>query len=411
MKINSKDLKHQILNNKIENIYLFSGPEIGEKNEIIKLIEEKLFPDQDPIKFSFYCGKEFDNIQFMNTLNTGLLFSDKKIVFLKNIEQVSSLTIKSLEEYIIPTKIGIEIFEKNILNKIKNQERKKQILNYYIKEKNFYKLKEKINPTNKKNIIEILHAINYKNYNNETYLIMLNETNEKIPQNLLNLLLQHQNIMFWEMFENQKFEWIREEFKKRELYIKDDAIYFILDMIENNKAQLQFEIEKISYLVKMNNEKVINLSNIEEYLFHSKIESPFSLYSAMLKKNLNKAIDILDNLFLTNEIGLLNGIIWAHRRFLNAIDLYENHNKPVIEIFNKLKIFSTRDKNDFEIGLNNYNFNHACLMFYYLSELDYYIKILPVNLQLVKLQEFIINFINGDIHKSFLQGPFQFLHF
>jgi DNA polymerase-3 subunit delta len=239
---------------------------------------------------------------------------------------------------------------------------------------------------------------------------MLNETNEKIPQTLLNILLEHQNIMFWEMFENQKIEWVREKFKKRDLYIKEEAVFFILDMIENNKAQLSFEIEKISYLVKMSKEKVINLSNIEEYLFHSKIETPFSLYSAILKKNLNKAIDILDNLFLTNEISLLNGIIWAHRRFLNAIDLYENHNMQFIDIFNNLKIFSIRDKNDFKIGFDNYNFNHACLMFYYLSELDYYLKILPSNLQLVKLQEFIINFINGDIHKSFLQGPLQFLH-
>ena len=410
MKINSKDLKHNILNNKIENIYLFSGPEIGEKNEIIKLIEKKIFPDQDPVKFFFYCGNEFDNIQFMNTLNTGLLFSDKKIVFLKNIEQISSTTIKSLEDYIIPSKFNIDIFEKNILNKIKNQERRKQFQNYYIKEKNFYKLKEKLNSTNKKNILEILYSINFKNFNSDTYLIMLNETNEKIPGALVTLLLEHQNIMFWEMFENQKIEWVREEFKKRGLYIKEEAIYFILDMIENNKSQLLFEIEKISYLVKMNEEKVINLSNIEEYLFHSKVESPFSLYSAILKKDLSKSIDILDNLFLTNEMSLLNGIIWAHRRFLNALDLYENHNIPIMDIFNKLKIFSARDKNDFKIGFSNYNFNHACLMFYSLSELDYYLKILPANLQLVKLQEFIINFINGDIQKSFLQGRLQFLH-
>ncbi len=410
MKVNSRDIKYRISNNKIENIYLFSGPEIGEKIEIIDLIEKKIFPDQDPVKFYFYCGNEFDIKQFIDTLSTGLLFSNKKIVFLKNVEQISAATIKSLEEYIIPHKIIIESFEKNILQKINNMASKKNLLNNYIKENNKYILKDKINASSKKSLLEIFYSINYKNYDTGTYLIMLNETNEKIPQGLLNLLLPYQNIIFWEMFENQKIEWVREQFKKRNLYIKEEAVFFILDMIENNKAQLLSEIEKISYLVKINKEKVINLSNIEEYLFHSKNETPFSLYSSMLNKNLSKAIDILDNLFLTDEMSLLNGIIWAHRRFLKAIDLYENHNMPLIDIFSNLKIFSKRDKEDYNIGLTNFTFNHASIMFYHLSELDYYLKVLPSNLKLVKLQEFIVNFINGDIQKSFLQGPLQFLH-
>jgi hypothetical protein len=44
------------------------------------------------------------------------------------------------------------------------------------------------------------------------------------------------------------------------------------------------------------------------------------------------------------------------------------------------------------------------MMFHHLSELDYFLKILPDELKLVKLQEFLINFINGDIKNSFLSG-------
>lgn len=409
--MNSKELRYHIENGKIENIYLFSGPEVGEKNEVIQLIEKKLFPDQDPFKYYFYCGKDFNNIEFINTVNSQLLFSDKKIIFLKNIEDVSSATIKILEEYIIPLKIENNKFEKNILNKIKKEDIKKHIIDCYLKEQNYFRLKENLSVNNKKKLIEILHSLNSQGHDNDTYLIMLNESNEKIPNALLNLLLPDQNIIFWEMFENQKKEWIRDQFKKKNLYIKEDAISFILDMIENNKAQLSSEIEKITSLVKTNKEKVINLTIIEEYLYHSKVETPFSLYSSMLSKNLTKAIDILDNLFITDQFNLLNGIIWSHRRFLKAIDLYENHNMPLQEIFNNLKISTMRDKEDFKKGLNNFNYIHISLMFYYLSELDYYLKILPDNLQLVKLQEFIINFINGDIQKSFLQGSFQFLHY
>jgi DNA polymerase III delta subunit len=183
-------------------------------------------------------------------------------------------------------------------------------------------------------------------------------------------------------------------------------------MIENNKNELTNEINKIIELYELKGDKskkVIDLIFIEDYLYHSKAESPFSLYSALLNKNLAKALEILESLFLTDELMLLNGLVWAHRRFLKAIDLFENQKMQTFEIFSTLKIISQREKKDFENGIKNFSFFHASLVHYNLSELDYYLKVLPSNLKLVKLQEFVVLFINGGIQKSFLQGQLQYL--
>jgi DNA polymerase III delta subunit len=350
MKLTSKELKHFVEKNKIENIYLFQGPEIGEKKEIIELIEKKIFGNEETSKFTFFCGDSFNLADFENTLVTNLLFSDKKIVYLKNIEEIDSNTIKFLEDYIIPKKINEEKFKLEIIDKISKQTLKKEFEAIYKQSDKYFVHDEKIKSSQKKDIIQTLYSINYKNYDPNTYLIMVNETNEKIPQALIDLLAQEQNIIFWEMFENQKFDWIRNEFKKRNLFVEEEAVSFIISMIENNKNELSNEINKIIELYELKGDKskkAIDLIFIEDYLYHSKAESPFSLYSALLNKNLAKALEILESLFLTDELMLLNGLVWAHRRFLKAIDLFENQKMQTFEIFSTLKIISQREKKRF----------------------------------------------------------------
>ena len=150
MKLTSKELKSFVEKNKIENIYLFQGPEIGEKKEILGALEKKLFGNEEPVKFTFFCGDSFDLAEFENVLVTNLLFSDKKIVYLKNIEEIDSKTVKFLEEYIIPKKISDEKFNNEILSKIINQTQKNDFDYIYKQEGKYFVLDEKIKSGQKK---------------------------------------------------------------------------------------------------------------------------------------------------------------------------------------------------------------------------------------------------------------------
>ncbi len=411
MPLNPNALRHLINNNAIENIYLFSGPEIGEKKEIISLIEKKLFPGAEPVKSTFYCGDDFDIAEVLTALQTRELFSDKKIVYIKNIENIDADSLKKLSEYIIPRTMEESKLEKIIAGAGTDQ--KKIISKCYTLEKGIYILSKTIKANDRKALVAAFNAAGFKNRDSDTYLIMINETRDRIPQMLQDLLTDKQNVIFWEMFDSQKNEWVREEFKKNNLYIENDALDFMLDMIENNREELKNEIVKIAALFreKPQNENVVRKSFIEEHLYHSKEENAFTLYSVMLEGNLEKALEILETVFFTDEDGLLYGLIWSHRRFTRALDLYENQKMPLVEIYRNLNITVKKNRADFENGFKRYNFRHACMMFHHLGKLDYSLKTLPSNLKLVRLQQFVLDFIMRREVKSFLTGELEHVHF
>ncbi|MBN2547364.1 MAG: hypothetical protein JXB50_16290 [Spirochaetes bacterium] len=412
MKITSKELRHHIENSNIENVYLFNGPEIGEKKEIIESIKKKVFNERSPVVYTYYCDESLNNADLIDTLSSGLLFSDKKIIILKSIENINFKTVKQLEKFIISNCFKSDEFENLILNKL-NDNNRKCLLSFYSKDKNNYVLSDSVKKKDKIKILQIFKSINYF-VNRDTYLIMLNETNEKILDELMDLILPEQNIMFWEMFESQKVEWIRNEFKKFGFFINNETINFILDMIPNNTLQLRDEIVKIVNLFNEKGNKknnIIELSFIEDYLEYSKEESIFSLYNSMLNGNLEKSLIILNNIINSDEAGLLNGLAWAHRRFLRVLDLYENQGKTLNEIFNNLKILSRKNQDDLKKGIERYEFDFAANMFYLISELDYYLKILPDKLKLIKLQEFIINFIGRMKLNKVLDGDLQLIEY
>jgi DNA polymerase III delta subunit len=402
------ELKNKIARGSIENIYLFGGPEIGEKNEAVSMIVKQIFGESKPVIYNFYCANEFDPVDFIDTMNTNLLFSDKKIIVLKNIEQANKSLIKLLEDLIVPNTIISVNYENKFHKKISNALKEKEFLAFYEKDENGnYHQKSGIKDSDIKKIAAFFSAHGISNIDRDTILIMLNESNDKIPAGIINLLNADQYIIFWEMFDSQKPGWVRNEFKKYNLFIEDSAVEFVLDMVENNKYFLENEIQKIAVSfqdLKKSEKNVVTREIIEEYIYHSKEETSFTLYSAMLEKNLAKSLEIAGKIFYSEDESLINGILWSHRRFLRALDLFHNQNKSIEEVFSLLQVTTKKGKEELAAGLKIFDYYHVSLMYYYLSELDYYMKILPDELKLVKLQEFIINFILGDIKQSFLQG-------
>ena len=405
--MNVNELRTRISRGILENIYLFSGPEIGEKLEMIGLLREKIFGNEKPVVYTFYCANEFDPVEFTDTMSSNLLFSEKKMVIVKNIEQANRNMTGILENLIVPSRIMSDNFESGVMKKSSVAKKEKELAAYYTNEGEYYCVKEGLKDSERKKIAVFFNAIGYCNIDPDTYLVMLNETSDRIPAGITNILSQNQHIIFWEMFENQKPVWVRQEFKKYNLFVDDAAVEFILDMIENNKYFLENEIRNIALSydgLKKDDKRLITRDTIEEYLYHSKEETSFSLFSAMVDGNLSKSLEIAEKIFYSNDESLLNGLLWSLRRFLRALDLYENQNMSIEEIFQVLQITAKKGREEMNRGLKNYGYSHVSLMFYHLSGLDYDLKILPDELKLVRLQEFLVNFIGGDIKNLFLSG-------
>jgi DNA polymerase-3 subunit delta len=415
--MNSQELIHYLNKNELSRLYLFAGPEIGEKNEMLAKIQQILEKNGEIEKSTFYCGENLDLGLFSDTLKTGQLFSAGKLILLKNIEQANQRVIQSIEEMVLPPIISSRLFKSDIEKALVRPDQSATWKKYYQFDQSLDAWsrpvdKKQLKGEGRKKLLSLFQAIGFSAIPSDTVLIMLNETGERIPSALTSLLSQKQHIMFWEMFENRKLLWIRNQFKEHNCFIDDDAAGFILDMVENNTDALGTEIQKIILLSQKtgtDQDNVISKEFIEDYLFHSKEESVFTLYNTMLSKNLPKSLEILEKLFYSDEEAILPGLLWSHRRFLTALDMKENQRMDYNRVFATLKISGKKSREIMEQGMSNYPLKHIAALFDALSELDYRIKLLPSPLKLVKLQQFILSFIGGDDDKSFLQGPLQYL--
>ena len=411
--MNVFELKNNIKKGSIENIYLFAGSEIGEKQEVLKILQHKIFGNDEPVIYTLYCDKEFDPANFHDIANSGLLFAEKKMIILKGIEQAGKKILNTLENYILPSAIDKNRYENELIAGLSGKSVKIKLLEKYYALKEDYYIADNIKSSDKKKIIEAFKAAGFNNINPDTYLVVMNEENDRISSQLTGLLTATQNITFWEMFENKKVDWVRSEVKKFNLFIEENAVNFLLDTIENNKQQLFNEITKIavSFQEIQSGKNVIDRDFIEDYLYHSKEENAFTLFNAVMNKNLDKALDIVEKIFYTDEISLLGGIMWCQRRFIKVLDLTANQKLPVDEAFKQININGKKSRQEMNAGIKNYSFEHVSTMFYHLGELDYYLRILPQELKLIKWQEFIFLYFFGSKHKSFLQGPLQSLQY
>ncbi|MBP5448499.1 MAG: hypothetical protein J6Y01_00105 [Spirochaetales bacterium] len=411
------ELRNKIQNNQIDNLYLFTGPEVGEKLEITQMIEKKIFGDDEPVVQNIYLGNDLDPAEISEAIEGGMLFSSKKIVYIKNIELMNTRFQKALESVFVPQRLD----NAEVINM--SADRRFTALSESIKKcytfderRQSWIYNPKTKETDRKKLIQAIAHAKKQAIPADTYIIMINETNEKIPTAVTNLLSVVQQVVFYEMYDNQKPQWIRSEFQKRGLYIEDGAIEFIVDTVENNKFAFISEIERIcTYYNNQNkdnnaaNKNVVTRDFIESYLYHSKEETAFSLYSALLAKNAEKALSILDKIFYTEEDNIVPGLMWSHKRFLKILNQVENERLPLETVFEKNFVKMKKAREELALGVRNYKFYQATMLTYQIVQLEYYSRFLPSDLKRVKFQEFIINFVNTNNLELFWMGDNQVL--
>lgn len=93
------------------------------------------------------------------------------------------------------------------------------------------------------------------------------------------------------MYDNQLPDWTHELVQSKGYEINPKALLLLVDHIGNDLARINNEIEKM--LVNLGNRKTITEDDIENYVGVSKEYNPFELQSAIVKKDLSKAIRII----------------------------------------------------------------------------------------------------------------------
>jgi DNA polymerase-3 subunit delta len=93
------------------------------------------------------------------------------------------------------------------------------------------------------------------------------------------------------MYDNQLPEWTSELVQSKGYSISQKALFILVDHIGNDLNRIDNEVNKV--LVNLGNRKNINEDDIEKYVGISKEYNPFELQDALAKKDIAKAIRII----------------------------------------------------------------------------------------------------------------------
>jgi len=195
-----------------------------------------------------------------------------------------------------------------------------------------------------------------KNMDENTVLILLSDE-IRLAAALDDAVPKDRRQIFYEMFEREKNEWLRQFFKREGLSIDNDGIAAILEMVENNTAALKRECSRlICFLPK---DRPITSEDIEKWLSHNREESAFTLFSRIAAGDLCKALESMSVMLAAKESaqGLLAGLAWCFRKLGDYLALLPSSgNYGDINSFElkKIGLSSPKAKDDYAAAARRY---------------------------------------------------------
>ncbi|MCL2758835.1 MAG: DNA polymerase III subunit delta [Treponema sp.] len=317
--------------------YAFLGPELGKKQEAVDNIRIKYPGAETSI---FYSGETpvgaiADSIQNHN------LFAETRIIIIKNAEHIK-----------------------------------------------------------KKDETEILASC-IRNLEPDTIIILLSDE-IKLASGLEDLFTQDGGVskanrqVFYEMFEREKNEWIRQFFNREGFYIDNDCIAVILEMVENNTEALKRECSRLIYFLPRNETKKICKEDIEKWLSHNREESAFTLFSRIASGDLSKALESMMVMLAAKESaqGILAGLAWCFRKLNDYLNLLETGDVNNNFELKKIGLSSPKARDDYSNAARRYNTEsvEACLAL--TAEYDVLLRSPVAALERLLMDRYILALVN-----------------
>lgn len=241
-------------------IYLFTGPEIGNRNEQVETVKNSLV-------------KKFGEID-----NYLLYASDSKIE-----DIIAKLQTESL---FVPATCVV------------------------LREAELLKKKEEI---------ELISA--WLKTAKETAVLILVSDEISVDSKIEKLIPKENKQIFWAMDESRLGSWLQNYFRKNGFSIELDAVDSILELTENNTEALRTECNR--FFLCFPKEHEITVSDVEQILAHNREESAFTLFDSMANpsesasRRLEDALSILQKILLTKNnspVMILAGLASCFRR-------------------------------------------------------------------------------------------------
>ena len=240
--------------------YLLLGPEEGEKNEWLKREKERVLKEHPDAEIhSFYTGDD-DGAAVSAVMSQPSLFSSFRYAVIRQYEA----------------------------------------------------------RTGKDSITDAIISFLRSGQSDAELVIVSSEKSEvRISKEILSRIPKENRLMFWEMFDSKKREWIAGAFRKEGFSIDAEGIEEILFSTENNTADMKNLVNSLSlyfHAVKPD-KKAITAEDIEQYAVKTRGEDGYTLFAAIADGDLEHAILIMKTLEETDSYAAVRAFSIITQRF------------------------------------------------------------------------------------------------
>ena len=220
-----EDILIDLKNKKYKSIYWLEGEESYFIDEIMNFAEHKILTESEAsFNLNIFYGKDADWAEVLNACKQYPMFSDKKVVLLKEAQSMKEKELERLESYIINPLSSTILFVSHKEKKVDGKTKFAKVL----------KTKTELLTTKK-------------------------------------------------LYANQLPDWARGMIQKLGLNIEQKALMLLVDHIGNDLSRIQNEIEKLA--VNLKGRTTITEDDIERYIGISKEFNVFELQDAIGKRN------------------------------------------------------------------------------------------------------------------------------
>lgn len=280
--------------------FLLLGPELGEKGREVQRIRElaaKQAGGAEVEEHRFYAF-ETPVQEALSLLRSGSLFAGHTLVIIHGVEQ-----IKRKEDL--------------------------ELLEAYLR-----------NPSDTGTLVLVTDEFRIKDPRSKK------DWTKRIPED-------HRKI-FWEMFENQKRDWLNTFFRRQHVDVDEEAVELILELVDNNTLDLKRAAGRLALFVGEKGR--LTADEVETYLYHSKEENVFTLFRAIAGRDLETALELLRTLLLSGDNSpqsVIAGLLWQLRK-LHAFATLTERNYSHEEAFRTLNIRGKRNQRLYAAALSAY---------------------------------------------------------
>lgn len=122
---------------------------------------------------------------------------------------------------------------------------------------------------------------------------------------------------FYELFDNEKPRWVESRMRERGLSIDSEAVETLLELIENDTADLEAACARLALLFPEGSR--LTSDDIEAALARNRQEDAFSLFARMVEDEVAWALETLDAVLADRSGGavqVISALTWSFRRLL-----------------------------------------------------------------------------------------------